>query len=93
MISGLLRYYLDYRYCIGPRIYASIIITLKDENGFLFADNYSLDSIYTTLDNQITSAVRKRELHIYNDMDDEGYPETAAPRAETRETVSGPPHL
>jgi branched-chain amino acid transport system permease protein len=38
------------------------------------------------------SAVRKRELHIYDDTDQE-YPDTEVPRAETRETVSGPPHL
>jgi branched-chain amino acid transport system permease protein len=38
------------------------------------------------------SAVRKRELHIYEDTAEE-YPETEVPRAETRETLSGPPHL
>jgi branched-chain amino acid transport system permease protein len=38
------------------------------------------------------SAVRKRELHIYDGTAEE-YPETQVPRAETRETVSGPPHL
>jgi branched-chain amino acid transport system permease protein len=38
------------------------------------------------------SAVRKRELHIYDGTAEE-YPETEVPRAETRETLSGPPHL
>lgn len=38
------------------------------------------------------SAVRKRELHIYDGTAEE-YPEAQVPRAETRETVSGPPHL
>ncbi|MCK4978102.1 MAG: hypothetical protein KAS36_14300 [Anaerolineales bacterium] len=39
------------------------------------------------------SAVRKRELHIHDDEDFEDYSETAAPRAETREPLPGPPHL
>ncbi len=38
------------------------------------------------------SAIRKRELHIYDGTAEE-YPETQIPHAERRETVSGPPHL
>jgi len=40
------------------------------------------------------SAVRKRELHKYDDMDYEEFPETIAPRAETRDPGLGStPHL
>jgi branched-chain amino acid transport system permease protein len=40
------------------------------------------------------SAVRKRELHVYDDMDYEEYPEAVAPRAETRDPgLHDPPHL
>ena len=39
------------------------------------------------------SSVRKRELHVHDDEDYEDYSETVAPRAETREPLSGRPHL
>jgi len=40
------------------------------------------------------SAVRKRELHVYDDSDYEEFPEANAPRAETRDPgMHTPPHL
>jgi branched-chain amino acid transport system permease protein len=41
----------------------------------------------------LPSAVRKREFHVDEDMDYGEFAETAPPRAETREPLTGPPHL